>query len=59
MGIIELKRRLKELYKERDKTNNEIQEILSAMNEYKERHKDDPYFQKYGIAFEEANDYSP
>jgi len=59
MGMIELKRTLKELYEKRDKINDEIQEVLNAINEYEEEYKDDPYFQKHGVAFEEIHDYSP
>lgn len=59
MGMTELKRKLKELHREREKINNEIQEVLRQMNEYEERHKDDPYYQKHGVAFEEVHDYLP
>ena len=52
MGIIYIKNRLDELYKERDRINKEIQECKDELKWYDETYKDSPYYQKHCIPFE-------
>ena len=59
MGIIYIKNRLDELYKERDRINKEIQECKDELKWYDETYKDSPYYQKHGVPFDEVHDYSP
>ena len=51
MGIIYTKHKLDELYKERER--------IDEINWYNEKYKDDVYYQKNGVPFEEVHDYSP
>lgn len=50
---------LDELYKERERIDKEIQECIDEINWYNEKYKDDVYYQKNGVPFEEVHDYSP
>ena len=59
MGIIYMKHKLDELYKERERIDKEIQECIDEINWYNEKYKDDVYYQKNGVPFEEVHDYSP
>lgn len=59
MGVLSTKTELDKLYKQREELDKKIQKCEDKLKWYDEQYKDDCYYQKHGIPFEEVHDYSP